>query len=167
MVRYGGGGPFFLVCTSAAVPNYISTCYSYSVSLLIYVVRCFVGAVIVSNPMSQVLYIGINLEGDCILLMDTTGYFFCFVYITYLSRPWKFLLRIKYSSPAYFRGTYSMVGMVIYTLSDRWTWDCSCWKGDWRMWPPTFPMPYLLAWHWKGPVSPLPLRVECPGACFL
>ena len=35
------------------------------------------------------------------------------------------------------------------------------------MFRPPLLIPHLLYWHWKGPESPLPLRVECRSACPL
>ena len=61
LVKSGGGGPLLLVCTSSAVPNNISSCYSYSMTLLIYVATCFVGSKRGNNPLLQVLYVGIYI----------------------------------------------------------------------------------------------------------
>ena len=67
--------PFLRVCTSAALLNDISSCYSYSVSLLIYIAMLFVGAKRGSTTIWKVLYVGINPGGNCSLLVAPTRSF--------------------------------------------------------------------------------------------
>ena len=93
----------------------IIACYSSFIYFLIYVANLFVGAERVSNPMWQLLYVGISTGGDCSLLMASTSSFFYCMSTSYLKRPCKCVISMQHAYSAYSTDqiSYYIYGMWI------------------------------------------------------